>query len=467
MTGTAISLRSLADTLADICGRRYVATDEETLFMYGKDQTLNLSFPFDILVKPGTPEEIAAVLKVCNRHKVPVTPRGGGSGVTGGALPARRGVVLSLERLNKIITINTTDAYVVAESGVVTADMCHAVKQAGLYFPVLPTSGSWSFVGGNVAQNAGSINSCKYGTTAQYVLNLEVVLPSGEIVWTGANVTKNATGFNLTSLFAGSEGVLGIITKVVYRLLPLPAHEVVLLAAFQEPEHACRVVAAIKQSAVTPSAVELITENAIKITATYLRAPLPLVKKQIKAHLLIEFQETTEAALDRSMELAAGIIEKFTTEEILTAYTAAEKELLWKLRMNIGYAMTSNNKYYRDIDIVVPLSLLYQYITTVEEICARHQIEVACFGHALDGNLHTMLLANTADPVQEENFRKTAREIYSYALARGGVISGEHGIGLLQQEFMPLQFSAAHLALMQSIKTLFDPNGILNPGKIF
>jgi glycolate oxidase len=225
---------------------------------------------------------------------------------------------------------------------------------------------------------------------------------------------------------------------------------------------------AIKQSTLAPSAVELITANALQITAAYLGGSLPLVKEPVKAHLLIEFQEATETALDRSMELVAGIIEEFTTEEILTASTAAEKERLWKLRINIGHAMTAGNRYYRDIDIAVPLSLLYEYITTVEKISEQHQVKVACFGHALDGNLHTMLLADTADPTHEENnFRKAAYEIYSYALARGGVISGEHGIGLLQREFMPLQFSAAHLTLMRSIKHCFDPNGILNPGKIF
>ena len=459
------SLQLVIDELTTICGNQFVLTDEDDLYSYERDETLNLCFPFDILVKPSNTEEIAAIVKLCNQHKIPITPRGGGSGVTGGALPVNGGVVLSLERFNQIIDINTIDDYVIAEAGVITADLCDAVEQLDLYFPIAPSSSAYSFIGGNVAENAGSIYSCKYGTLAQYVLNLEVVLPNGEIIWTGANVSKNSTGLNLTSLFVGSEGILGIITKVVYKLLPKPKHSATLLAAFESLEDACNAVIAIKQSNVLPAAVELVCENALHITANYLQKSFPLLTENIKAHLLVELQDKTESALIHSINAVASILEEHTSEDILTASTSLEKEKLWKLRLNIGEALTHDGKMYRDIDACVPLSVLYDYIREVELICKQYNVSVACFGHALDGNLHTMLMIG--DATDEKDINNAAYEIYSYAIAKGGVISGEHGIGLLQKEFMPMQFSKAYLQLMQNIKHLFDPNGILNPGKIF
>lgn len=460
------ALQWIITELAAVCGRKYVLTDPEELYNYERDETLDLRFPFDVLVKPGTSAQVAAILKICNHYRIPVTPRGGGSGVTGGALPVKRGVVLSMERLNKIISINTIDGYVIAESGVITAALCDYVEQAGFYFPVAPSSRAYTVIGGNVAENAGSINSCKYGSTERYVLNLEVVLPSGETIWTGANVSKNVTGLNLTQLFVGSEGTLGVITKVVYRLLRKPGHEVSLLAAFENVENACKAVMAIKGSGLTPSAVELVGCKALQITAAFLAEPLPLVKEGVGAHLLVNLQEDTETDLLAAMEKTASVIEKFSIDELLTASTTSEKEKLWKLRYNIGTALTHEGKSYRDLDSCVPLSQLYGYVERVEEICKDYQIPVACFGHAWDGNLHTMLMLQEL-PGETERLQQAIKEIYAYAIAHGGVISGEHGIGLIQKEFMGMQFTRPHLALLQSIKQLFDPHGILNPGKIY
>ncbi|MFD2787214.1 FAD-binding oxidoreductase [Hymenobacter rubripertinctus] len=443
-------------------------TDTDILYTYGQDETLGLHFGFDILVKPGNAEEVSSIVKICNELRIPITPRGGGSGVTGGALPIKGGVVVSLERLNRIIHIDELSSYVIAESGVVTAALCERVEQQGLYFPVQPSSKAYSFIGGNVAENAGSIHSCRYGTTAQYVLNLEVVLPTGAIIWTGANVPKNATGLNLTQLFVGSEGVLGIITKVVYRLIRRPAHEVTLLAGFTTIEDACKAVLAIRQSGFTPAAVEMVGPEALRITAAYLSGPLPLVKQGIEAHLLVGLQEDTENALLHAMETVGGVLEKYAAEPILVGTTTLEKERLWKLRFSIGAALSSGGRTYRDIDISIPLSLLYPYLAKVEEITARYQLAVAYFGHALDGNLHTMvMLDQDLDTEAGANAAQAVNSIYAYAIANGGAISGEHGIGMLQKEFMKNQFSADHLALAKSIKHVLDPNDILNPGKIF
>jgi glycolate oxidase len=452
----------------DICGSEHVIADPQCIRNYGHDQTLNLHYDAELIIRPGSPEEISAILKICSQHRIAVTPRGGGSGVTGGALPIRGGIILSLERLNRVLSINQEDRYIVAESGVVTADLCRAAENEGLYFPVAPSSKDFSFVGGNVAENAGSIRSCKYGTTSSFVRNLEVVLPNGAIVWTGSNVAKNATGLNVTPLFVGSEGTLGIITKVVYKLIPRPTSEVWLLAGFANLRQACDAVLDIKRSGLSPSAVELICKNALELTATHLNRPLPLVKENVDAHLLLELQEDSDAAMIGSLEALAGIVQRHTSEEIMVAESAAQKKVLGQLRFSIGDAMTTAGRNYRDVDACVPAANLYAYILEVERICQQYGIPLVCFGHALDGNLHTMLLLDSGGAADEPSrVEKAVAAIYHYAVTAGGVISGEHGIGCLQKEYMPLQFSDNQLALMYSIKSALDPAGILNPGKMF
>jgi glycolate oxidase len=459
-------LSQLISTLKEISGDQYVFTDAASLEEYGKDQTLDFSYAFDVLIKPGSANEIARVMRTCGQLGIPVTPRGGGSGVTGGALPVYGGVVLSMERLNRILEINELDGYVVAETGVVTADLVKEVTQHNMYLPVVPSSSAFSLVGGNVAENAGSISSCKYGSTGDYVLNLEVVLPTGEIIWTGANVAKNSTGFNLTRLFVGSEGVLGIITKVVYRLLRQPLKDASLLAGFNSLDDAFEALLAIRRSPLQPSATELICDSALQITAAYLGEPQPLVKPGIHAHLLVSLQHATEDGLMQDLQQAATLMEKYTQEDILTGMSAAEKERLWKLRYTIGTALTHGQRYYRDIDICVPLSVLHGFILKAEMTGKQYGVPVVCFGHALDGNMHTMLLFD--EMIRDNNglIDRIVEEIYSWALAHGGVISGEHGIGLLQKSLMHLQFSETHIRLMQQIKSVFDPLGMLNPGKI-
>jgi glycolate oxidase len=456
---------TLIDAFIEISGKENVLVFSEDIANYGSDETGNYKFLFDILIKPSSPNEIAEIFKLCNKYKISITPRGGGSGVTGGALPIRRGIILSLERLNKIISINKLDGFVIAESGVITNDLCNAVEESGLYFPVVPGSSSFSFIGGNVAENAGSVHTCKYGDTAKYVLNLEVVLPNGDVIWTGANVAKNSTGLNLTQIFAGSEGILGVITKVVYRLVRKPKYKITLLASFERLEDACTVITLIKQSDVSPSAVELICDYALKITNDYLGGKSPLIQENTKANLLIELNEISETALNESIETVRIILEQYAQDNILAGYSSSETEKLWKLRDSIGAALTHQNKSYRDIDVCVPLSFLYSYITYIEFICEKNNIPVVCFGHALDGNMHTMLLQYPNDNY-DENIDLILKEIYAYAISIGGVISGEHGIGFLQKQFMNIQFPPQNMKLMKEIKQVFDPNGILNPGKV-
>jgi glycolate oxidase len=451
--------------LISICGNDYVFTSPDDKLSYQHDQTEGMNFPFEFLVKPANAKEIADIIMLCSENRIPIIPRGGGSGVTGGALPIAGGLVLSLERLNRILEINKTDLYVVAEAGVVTDDLCRAVETVDLYFPIIPSSSAYCFIGGNVAENAGSLNSCKYGKTGQYVISLEVVLMTGEIIWTGANVLKNSTGLNITQLFVGSEGILGIITKVVYRLLPKPAKEIFVLAAFDSFEMAYNAAMHIKKSRIRPSIVEVICKNAIRITADYLKEALPLVNGHITTQLLIGMDDESGHGIDEDLVILQSLIEQFTNEDILLGESTAEKQRLSKLRYNIGNAMTANGNRYRDLDICVPFSFLPTFLKKIEEIEFSSGVEFVCFGHILDGNIHTMVFER-ANQQNSGNRHELENAIYSFAVANGGVISGEHGIGILQKEFMQLQFSTGHIELMKGIKAVFDPLDILNPGKV-
>ena len=451
--------------LVEICGQEYVRTSELEKSVYCKDETMNYIFPFDVLVIPSNVEEISAVLSLCNREGIPVTPRGGGSGVTGGALPVKRGVVLSLERLNKIIEINATDSFAILESGVITETFCRALDKTELFLPVIPTSSFQSFVGGNVAMNSGSVSSCKYGSTGDYILNLEVVLPNGKIFWTGKNVRKNVAGINLTQLFVGSEGSLGIISKVVYKLIKRPKRELNLLLGFKTLEAAYQMVLELKSSNLNPSVVELISEEAIGMAKGYFDEELLLSSPEIKSQLLIQFEGMTDVDIDGYLEPFINIAHRYTTYDIYVAKSNAEKQRVWKIRSNLGAILTSHGQRYRDIDITIPISKIYDYLIELMQISKTYNIKIVRFGHIMDGNLHVMILLNDKEEPSEIN--NAINEIYSYAISLGGTITGEHGIGILQKEFMSLQFDFEHLEIMRKIKHVFDVNGILNPGKVF
>jgi len=314
--------------------------------------------------------------------------------------------------------------------------------------------------------NAGSIQSCKYGSTARYVLNLQIVLPTGEILWTGSNIRKNSTGMDLTPLFVGTGGTLGIITKVVYQLIRKPCYETTILAGFANQSNACKAVIGIRNSRYTPSAVEIVCNSAIRLASAYLSKPLPLVEQNITTHLLVSLQEASERALEDSLEYVGAILEDFSPRDMLVARSLAEKEKLWELRFAIGPALSQLDRYYRDIDIAVPVAMLFEYITHVENVCSEYNQNFACFGHAIDGNPHVMLILENEEQLDDNAFKKAVSAIYSYAAAQGGVISAEHGVGIVQKEFMELQFSPLRLSLMKNIKSLFDPHNIMNPGKI-
>lgn len=434
---------------------------------YGHDMTEDFQFTPDVVLKPETPEEVSAILRFCTEHQLAVTPSGARTGLSGGALPIEKGVALSMERFNRILDIDEKNLQVTTEPGVITQVLQDAVKEKGLFYPPDPASKGSCFIGGNVSENSGGPKAVKYGVTNEYVLNLEVVLPNGEIIWTGANVLKNATGYNLTQLIVGSEGTLAVITKIVLKLIPHPTHDLSLLVPFFDAEKACEAVAAIFQAGITPSAMEFMERDAILYTLPHEPESNLEVKDEHAAHLLIEVDGFDPEELMKQCERIVEVLERFETDEILFAESQAQKDQLWKLRRKVGEAVKSHS-IYKEEDTVVPRYELPKLLKSVKEIGAKYGFQSVCYGHAGDGNLHINILkGELSDEFWNDGLHTAISELFEEVVALGGTISGEHGIGYVQKRYMPIAFKPIHIEIMRQIKCIFDPKGILNPGKIW
>ena len=452
--------------LEGILGKDFVLTDSETISNYNHDYTEDLKYNPEVVVKPGTATEVSEILKTANAYKVPVTPRGAGTGLSGGALPVFGGIILSTERMNAIIEIDERNLQCTVEPGVINQHLRDAVEAKGLFYPPDPASRGSCFIGGNLAECAGGPKAVKYGVTKDYVLNCEVVLPTGEIIWTGANVLKNSTGYNLTQLMVGSEGTLGVITKVVLRLIPLPAENLLMLVPFRTAERACEAVSAVFKAGITPSAMEFMERDALKFVmqVTDVKVPLP---DYVQAHLLIEVDGNDRDVLFKECEKISEVLYNFECEEILFADTAQQKADLWRARRTVGEAVKSHS-IYKEEDTVVPRAELPVLLKGVKEIGAKYGFNSVCYGHAGDGNLHVNIIKeNMSDDDWNKKVPLGIKEIFELCVKLKGTISGEHGIGLVQKDYMPIAFNQTQIELQKGIKKLFDPNLILNPGKIF
>ncbi len=451
----------------NIVGEPYVLYDEESLKNYGHDETEMLLFLPEVVLKPATTEEISAIMKICNEDKIPVTPRGAGTGLSGGALPHLGGVLLSTERLNKIIHIDERNLQVTTEPGVITEVLQNALKEKGLFYPPDPSSRGSCFIGGNIAENSGGPKAVKYGVVKDYVLNLEVVLPNGEVIWTGANVLKNSTGYNLTQLIVGSEGTLGIVTKIVLKLIPLPSYDLLMLVPFASLDKASEAVSAIFRAGFTPSGLELVEIDALKIVAAMVDSHAVPVSDDIAAHLLIEVDGNNLDVLMSEMEAISDLLMQYEAGEIFFADNAQQKAELWKLRRRVAEAVKMDG-YTIEEDTVVPRAELPTLIRGVKQLGKQYNFEAVCYGHAGDGNLHIRIKKQgTANSQEDPEMVKGLRALFELVYELGGTISGEHGIGLIQKGFMDIVFKEANLRLMREIKKAFDPNNILNAGKIF
>lgn len=454
------------EAITAVVGADNVLTSHDSLEKYSHDETEDLVYYPEVVVRPQTPEEVSALLKICNENFIPVTPRGAGTGLSGGALPIKGGLLIAMERFNKVLAIDEQNLQATVEPGVITEEFMNAVAEKGLLYPVDPASKGSCFIGGNVSHGSGGPRVVKYGTIREYVLNLQVVLTSGEIIWTGANTLKYASGYNLTQLMIGSEGTLGIVTKIVVKLVPAPTRDALLLASFPSNEMACAAVSAIFRAGIIPSALEFMERRGVEWVKEHDDIAFDL-QDGIEAFLLIEVDGTNQDVIFADCEKINTVLEAFDCRDVLFADSTAQKEELWRLRRTMAVSVKSNS-IYKEEDTVVPRAALPQLIKGIKETGAKYGFESVCYGHAGDGNLHVNIIkANMSDEDWNNKLKFGIQEIFELTVSLGGTLSGEHGIGLVQKEFMPIKYSDVHFALWKGIKQVFDPKGILNPGKIF
>jgi len=462
------------ESLEKIVGKEIVFTDPKLLSNYASDYTEDITCPPEAVVIPRNTEEVSTVLSFCNEKKIPVTPRGAGTGLSGGSIPVRGGVSLSMEKFDRILAIDEQNFQATVESGVINDHFQSAVKEKGLFYPPDPASKGSCFLGGNIAHSSGGPKALKYGTTKDYVLNLEVVLPNGNIIWTGSDTLKNSTGYNFTQLFLGSEGTLGIVTKIVFKLLPLPKHDLLMLAKFDSIEDACKTVPQIFTQGIQPSALELMERNAIEFVHNHGSESQKSVtqnmlsKEGTEAFLLIEVDGNDMDNLFTDCEKINEVLESNNTSEVQFADSSDQKERIWQIRRNIG-EMVKLHSIFKEEDTVVKRANLPKLMTGVKAIGNEYNFESVCYGHAGDGNLHINIIKGSMSDEQwnGKHLEEGIRKIFRLCKKLGGTISGEHGIGLVQKKYMNEVLTDTHIKLMKGIKQTFDPNGILNPDKIW
>jgi glycolate oxidase len=449
-----------------IVGEHNVLSDLESRKKYGSDETEDLSYPPDAVIKPGNTNEVSLVMKYCHDHRICVTPIGARTGLSGGALSLFGGVGLSLERMNQILEIDEKNLQVITQPAVITQVLQESVAARGLYYPPDPSSRGSCFIGGNLAENAGGPRAVKYGVTKDFVLSLEVVMADGSVINTGARTLKNSTGYNLTQLMVGSEGTLGIITKAILKLVPLPKHNLLMLVPFYDASKACEAVSAIFRAGITPSALEFMERDAIDWVLRFVDEVNVPVEKEIQAHLLIEVDGNYPDSLMLDCEKISEVVQQFGCGEILFADDETQKAQLWKLRRKVAEAVKSNS-VYKEEDTVVPRYHLPELLRGVKEIGQRYGFRSVCYGHAGDGNLHVNIIrGELSDHDWNIELPKAIREIFDLTISLGGTLSGEHGIGLVQKNYMDIPFNVREISVLTAIKSVFDPLGILNPGKI-
>jgi glycolate oxidase len=448
-------------------GEQYVFTDDISIEKYSRDETDGCQFPPEVVLKPADTAQIAAVMRYCNEQHIPVSPRAAGTGLSANSLCVHGGVMLSIERLNKILTIDERNLQVVTEPGVITEALQNAMIEKGLFYPVDPSSKGTSFIGGNVALNSGGPRAVKYGVVKDFVLNLEVVLPTGDVIWTGANTLKNSTGYNLTQLMVGSEGTLGIVTKIVLKLLPYPRFNNVLLAPFKTMDDASAAVSAVFRAGIIPSCIEFMERDAMVYVMDFLGDVTIPLSDDTQATLLIEVDGNEQESIQRDCEKIYDVLSQFEVGDILFADNDAQKTDIWRMRRNIAYAVKKTNVTVEE-DTVVPRADLPELLRHIKAVGAKYGFRSVCYGHAGDGNVHVRILK---DQLTEEYWKnevpKGIREIFEKVVELKGTISGEHGIGWFQIPYMDIKFGELQLQIMRDIKKAFDPNHIMNPGKIF
>ena len=452
----------LIEKMKSIVGPDQVVTDRQDMICYSYDAT-QMEFLPDAVVHPGTPEEVAAILQLANQEGFPVFPRGAGSGFTGGALPKGGGIALVVTRLNRILRIDTENLIAEVEPGVVTEQFQQEVEKLGLFYPPDPASLKFSTLGGNVAENAGGPRCVKYGVTRDFVMGLEVVLPTGEIIRTGGETYKGVVGYDLTRLLCGSEGTLGVITKIIFKLLPLPEAKKTMLTIFDSIDGAAKAVSTIIGNKIIPTTLEFMDHATLQCVEKRFNLGIP---ENGRAVLLIEVDGDREL-IEKQAARIQELVRPLGLVECKVAQNAAESEALWKVRRLVSPSLRDVNPTKFNEDIVVPRSKVPDVIRRIDAIAKKYNIPIVNFGHAGDGNIHVNVMIDPEISGMEEKAHKAIKEIFQAALELNGTMSGEHGVGLAKQPYIHLELSGAQLAAMRAIKGALDPNNILNPGKMF
>jgi glycolate oxidase len=462
---------TVVDELKSIVGEKFVICgDNDALEPFSHDEIPDRRYGHmpEVVVRPRTTEEIAQIMKLANRENIPVTPRGAGSGLSGGAVPLYGGIVLFIDRMNSIIELDRDNMMITVEPGVITNEINEYLEEYDLFFAGYPMSGETCYVGGNVAENAGGGKAVKYGVTGRYVLGLEIVTPEGNVMQLGGKLIKDVAGYNLIGLITGSEGTLAVITKVILKLMPLPKCQVDLLCLFKTSEDAIQTVPKIMtECGIIPTAIEFMDKHAVQASCEYLNESIPY--EQAGAMLIISVDGSIAEQVETEYEMIGELCLKYGSMEVYVADNPTTSERIWKVRRNIGEAYNVISKRQSNEDIVVPPACIPEMVRVLGRLSQKHHVMIPCFGHAGDGNLHARIVSDPewTDEKWNEVLPPLLEELYVETVKQGGTISGEHGIGHKRKKYMPMAVSTEYLDLLRSIKKAFDPNNILNPGKIF
>jgi len=460
---------SIIEELKTIVGKGSVIVDGEKLEAYSHDETDAHEYGHspDAVVLPASTAETAAIVKLANRELIPVTPRGAGSGLSGGAIPEYGGIVISLEKMNRLIEIDRENMVAVVEAGMVTNDFALAVQEQGLFFAGYPMSLQTCVIGGNIAENAGGGKAVKYGVTGRYVLGLTLVTPMGEIVELGGKLAKDVTGYDLKSVVIGSEGTLGIVTRAIIRLIGYPTAKSDLLALFKTPKNAIDLVPEILCRGVTPTSIEFMDKLSVQTSCKYLNESLPY--EDCGAMLLIELDGSNPGQVETDLIETGKLCESRGALEVYVAEDRNNIERIWNVRRNIAEAFKVFSPIQSLEDIVVPVSRIPAIIPELERLGRKYRMQIPCYGHAGDGNLHATLVKDPDMSMDDwkKNEKACQGELYAITKEAGGKISGEHGIGIKRREFFKDMAAPGELELMKALKRAWDPNNIMNPGKIF
>jgi len=453
--------------LGDILGDGNLLTPEDDLDAYAHDEVAELWHAPEAVARVTSSEQVSEIMKLAQDSRFPVTPRGAGQGLSGGAVPVHGGLVLSLEAMDRIVEIDEQNLMVSVEPGVITGNLHREVEAAGLFYPPDPASLDSCSMGGNIAENAGGPRAIKYGVTKDYVCGLQAILPDGRVMELGGKVVKNVTGYNLIQLLTGSEGTLAVVTRILLRLLPKPEQRVDLLVPFDDFQAAGRSVSEIIKARIVPVALEFMERDCLLAVEKLVERQVPF--REAAAHLLITLDGNDKNQIDRDYERIGEICLENGAADVLVADNAQMRDRLWETRKLIIEALQNlSPQHIMDTqDIVVPRTQLPLLLPKIKEVGERSGLPIISFGHAGDGNVHVNIIKDVPEQLWSEQAPKAAEEIYRLAVSLGGMVTGEHGIGLTRKSFLSLGIDGAQIEMMRRIKEDFDPNGILNPGKIF